>query len=263
MPLSKKSQYLSRVVDFVSNRSRLSAFHINEASLEGYYKKLIKLKPVYLYGYVSMITAFASYLDRHKLDRLHGLKTIITTSEVLDSGSRGMIERVFGVKVFNEYGCGEVGSIAHECEHGNMHIMAENVIIEIDASADNEGGCGEIIVTDLHNFAMPLIRYRIGDYATLSYEVCQCGRGLPVIKQVHGRAYDVVIDPDGNKYHPEMLMYIFEELKSNAAGIRQFQVTQKSVDTLEVKLVRKRNTQLKPRMMFRDLYMIISILILM
>ena len=237
VPLSKKSQLLSRMVDFVSNRTRLSAFQINERSLEEYYKRLLKLKPAYLYGYVSMISAFASYLDKNNLDGLPGLRSVITTSEVLDDHSRALIENVFGVRVFNEYGCGEVGSIAHECEHGNMHVMAENVFIEIDVSNSPDGKSGEIIVTDLHNYAMPLIRYRIGDYATLSKEKCKCGRGLPVIKRVHGRAYDMVIDPDGNRLHPEVLMYIFEELKSSRAGISQFQVIQKSVDTFLINIV--------------------------
>jgi len=237
VPLSKKSELLSRMVDFVSNRTRLSAFQINERSLEEYYKRLLKLKPAYLYGYVSMISAFASYLDENNLDGLSGLRSVITTSEVLDDHSRALIENVFGVRVFNEYGCGEVGSVAHECEHGNMHIMAENVIIEIDVSNSPDGKSGEIIVTDLHNYAMPLIRYRLGDYATLSKEKCECGRGLPVIKKVHGRAYDMVIDPDGNRFHPEVLMYIFEEFKSSGAGISQFQVIQTSVDSFLISIV--------------------------
>jgi phenylacetate-CoA ligase len=168
---------------------------------------------------------------------LPGLKSVITTSEVLDDHSRSLIERVFGVKVFNEYGCGEVGSIGHECEHGNMHIMAENVIIEIDTRNSADGESGEIIVTDLYNYAMPLIRYRLGDYATLSKENCECGRGLPVIKRVHGRAYDMIVDPDGNRFHPEVLMYIFEEFKSRGAGIAQFQVIQTRVDSFLISIV--------------------------
>ena len=237
VPLSKKHHLSSKLVDFVSNRSRLSAFQINETRFQEYYKKLLKLRPVYLYGYVSMISAFASYLEKNSLSGLPGLRSVITTSEVLDDHSRNLIQNVLGVKVFNEYGCGEVGSIAHECEYGNLHIMAENVIIEIDASDSTDGESGEIIVTDLHNYAMPLIRYRLGDYATLSKDECECGRGLPVIKSVHGRAYDMVIDPDGNRFHPEVLMYIFEELKSSAAGIRQFQVIQKHADSFLINIV--------------------------
>jgi len=237
VPLSKKSRILSKLVDFISNRARLSAFQINDNSLNKYYKKLLELRPAYLYGYVSMITAFADYLKKNNLNGLPKLRSVISTSEVLDEYSRNTIEGVFGVKVFNEYGCGEVGTIAHECEYGNMHIMAENLIVEIDVSNSPDGESGEIIVTDLHNYAMPLIRYRLGDYATLSKEPCECGRGLPILKCVHGREYDMVIDPDGNRFHPEVLMYVFEELKSKAANIRQFQVIQKKENYFLINIV--------------------------
>ncbi|MDT8283229.1 MAG: hypothetical protein RQ982_10555 [Gammaproteobacteria bacterium] len=236
-PLSSKGRIFAKAVDYISNRTRLSAFNLNQQSLESYYRKLTKLQPAYLYGYASMIADFARFILENKYRPLSGLKSVITTSEVLDENSRKLIESAFQAKVFNEYGCGEVGSIAHECEHGSMHIMADNVIIETDTSDSPDDSSGEIIVTDLHNYAMPLIRYKVGDYATLSADICACGRSLPVITKIHGRAYDVIVDPDGNRYHPEILMYIFEELKSKNMGISQFQVIQTDVDSLEVILI--------------------------
>lgn len=235
--LNTRGRLFYKAVDYISNRTRLSAFNINKQSLQNYYHELTILKPAYLYGYVSMILDFAKFILENNCTHLPSLKCIITTSEVLDSNSRKIIESAFQVKVFNEYGCGEVGSIAHECEYGNMHIMADNVIIETDTSISPDGTSGQIIVTDLHNYAMPLIRYNIGDFATLSDEPCPCGRGLPVIEKVHGRAYDVIKDPDGNKYHPEILMYIFEDLKSQNLGIKQFQVIQKEIDLLEITII--------------------------
>ena len=174
--------------------------------MKEYYKKLVKIRPVYIYGYVSMIKEFASFIQENLYPPIPGLKCVITTSEILDQTSRDLIETVFDVKVYNEYGCGEVGSIAHECEHGNMHIMASNLILEIDNSGQSNEYDGEIIVTDLHNYSMPLIRYRSGDYAEFSDSGCKCGRGLPIIKKIHGRAYDVVVDPSNHKHHPEILM---------------------------------------------------------
>ncbi len=182
-PLSTQGRVVASVVDYISNRVRLSAFNINQDSLKNYYKQLVKLQPVYLYGYVSMIVALANFIHKNGCQPLYGLRSIITTSEVLDNNSRNIIESAFKVKIFNEYGCGEVGSIAHECEYGNMHIMAENVIIETDTSNSPDNTSGEIIVTDLHNYAMPLIRYKVGDYGTLTNEICPCGRGLPLIKK--------------------------------------------------------------------------------
>ena len=237
LPLSNKSLYFSKLVDMISNRSRFSAFNINERSLEEYYYKLVKIKPAYIYGYVSMIATLAEYIINNRYKPIPGLRSIITTSEVLTSNVRDTIEEAFGVRVFNEYGCGEVGSIAHECDYHNMHLMAENVIVEVDTKNSMDGKGGEIIVTDLHNRAMPLIRYRIGDCATLSWDMCECGRRLPLVRKVHGRAYDIIIDPDGNRYHPEVLMYIFEEFKEKNAGIKQFQILQKSPTKLTVNIV--------------------------
>lgn len=240
-PLSSKGKLLSKAVDYISNRTRLSAFNINSCSLENYYQELTKLKPTYLYGYVSMILEFANSITKKGYPTFDSLKCVITTSEVLNKDSRRTIETALNIKVFNEYGCGEVGSIAHECEHGSMHIMAENVIIEIDTSNSPDEKSGKIIVTDLHNYAMPLIRYDVGDYATLSSQTCPCGRGLPIIEKIHGRAYDIIMDIDGNKYHPEVLMYIFENLKTNNAGISQFQVIQKDASLLKINLIKGPN----------------------
>jgi phenylacetate-CoA ligase len=197
---------------------------------------MLQVKPAYLYGYVSMIAGLARYVQQHKLPPVPGLRSVITTSEVLDDNSRAVIEDTFQVKVFNEYGCGEVGSIAHECEHGSMHLMADNVIAETDTSNSPDGSSGRLIITDLHNYAMPLIRYDIGDYGTLSDKPCACGRGLPVIERIHGRAYDIIRTADGASFHPEILMYIFEHLKAEGAAISQFQVIQKELDHLHVML---------------------------
>jgi phenylacetate-CoA ligase len=81
-------------------------------------------------------------------------------------------------------------------------------------------------VTDLFNYAQPLIRYRLGDFGTLSKKKCSCGITLPVIDAIHGRAYDLVRLSDGRTIHPEAVMYIFEELQSSHNIFHQFQVIQ-------------------------------------
>jgi phenylacetate-CoA ligase len=236
-PLSRRGKLFYRTVDYISNRVRLSAFNLTASALDEYYHKLKRLRPAYLYGYVSMIVDFARHIEANKYEPIPNLKSIITTSEILDTTSRNLIESAFKVRVFNEYGCGEVGSIAHECEYGSMHIMAENLIIETDFSGSPGDKSGKILVTDLHNTAMPLIRYDLGDYATLTNKPCACGRGLPVISKIHGRAYDIVIDPSERRHHPEILMYIFESLKAENAPIQQFQVTQTDIDLLNITIV--------------------------
>jgi phenylacetate-CoA ligase len=238
VPLNHNRRILHNVIDFISNRKRLSAFNINKNSLLTYLDILRKFNPSYLYGYVSFIDTFCNFIKSMHTELPKSVKTIITTSEVLTDSIRRNIENITGLKVFNEYGCGEVGSIAHECEYGNMHIMADNLIVEID-SIEKNNGCGEILVTDLFNYATPIIRYRLGDFGSISREKCKCGRTLPVLDKIYGRAYDLVVDNFGNKVHPEIIMYIFEDFKNRFGGIRHFQVIQNINKQIIIKIVIK------------------------
>jgi phenylacetate-CoA ligase len=87
----------------------------------------------------------------------------------------------------------------------------------------------------------------------LSSHQCECGRSLPVIKKIHGRAYDIIIDPDETKHHPEILMYIFEDMKSRNCGILQFQVIQKTRTDLQANLVVNTSYENKTEENIRDL----------
>jgi phenylacetate-CoA ligase len=99
------------------------------------------------------------------------------------------------------------------------------------------GEKGEIVVTELNNLALPLVRYRTGDFGSLSDEPCSCGRGLKILQQVFGRAYDFILSPSGRRFHAEFLMYVFEEAQRHDIGIAQFQVRQTSRDTLQLLIV--------------------------
>ena len=236
-PIHNRRRIKYKIIDFIANRNRFSAFDISEQRLETFYRQLVKLKPSYLYGYVSIIEIFSQYINDHNYILPSSVKCAITTSEVLTKKSRRVIEDSLNIKVFNEYGCGEVGSIAHECECGEMHLMEDNLIVEIVAG-DKESGAGEIVVTDLFNYATPLIRYKLGDYASIPRVNCSCGRSLRTIGNIHGRAYDCIYTKRGNIYHPEIIMYIFEDIKDNVGGIDQFQVIQESIESLCIRIVK-------------------------
>jgi phenylacetate-CoA ligase len=237
VPLASTDRITARIVDFIANRKRLSAFGIDEEILEDYYRRVQRFRPTYFYGYVSVIAQFARFMKDRGYAPPPSLKSVITTSEVLDEGNRREIESAIKRRVFNEYGCGEVGSIAHECEEGTLHLMEDNLLVEVVPSESDASGAGEIVVTDLHNRAMPLIRYRLKDFATPSGAKCGCGRGLAAIARVHGRAYDLIRGNDGRIHHPELVMYVFEDLKRRGLGVRQFQVVQNRSGGLEVYLV--------------------------
>jgi phenylacetate-CoA ligase len=239
VPYTPKDRIRARLIDLASNRKRFPAFAFNEENLATYHTQLRRFKPAYFYGYVSMLNEFAYYVRDHSLSNHYDLKCIISTSEVLTQQHRELLETVFKTRVYNEYGCGEVGSIAHECEKGSMHVMSENMIIEI---YDGDRKCGsnetgEIVITELNNYAMPLIRYRIGDFAYISSERCSCGRTLPFIGNIYGRAYDTVRNRDGRLFHGEFFMYMFEDAQKKGYDIKKFQVIQKDLDNLLVKIV--------------------------
>ncbi|MCI5120395.1 MAG: phenylacetate--CoA ligase family protein [Candidatus Electrothrix sp. AUS4] len=218
----------------------MSAFSYSLLSMQQYRRKILNFKAAYFYGYVSMIEEYAKYIKEceHKKILTH-LKAIITTSEVLHDSQRKLIEDVFHTKVYNEYGCGEVGTVAHECECGNMHISAENMIVEIlDGDRPCEvGELGEIVVTELNNTAFPLIRYRLGDFGALDDKSCPCGKKLPILKNIQGRAYDTIQSSDGRRFHGEFFMYIFEEAEKRGYGVAKFQVVQVDLQTILIKIV--------------------------
>lgn len=236
VPHARTGQIKAKIIDGISNRFRISAFELSPSSIAGYYRKLQNYRPAYLYGYVSVIEILADFILENKLPALEGLRAVITTSEVLSPSAQLKIGTAFGVGVFNEYGCGEVGSIAHECEHGGMHLMSDNLYVELDSSGCAAGE-GEIVVTDFYNYSMPLIRYKIGDYASLDTAACACGRTLPKLKGIHGRAYDIVQLENGKKLHPEAVMYIFEGVQQKTQAFKHFQAIQTELDQFTINIV--------------------------
>lgn len=238
VPFSRKDRLRATLIDFVTNRKRCSAFSFTEENLEHYTRLLRRFAPAYFYGYVSMLVEYAEYFNSKKLRPPFSLKCVITTSEVLTEPQRRVLESTFSTRVFNEYGCGELGSVAHECEKGALHIMAENMIVEV---VEGERVCkpgekGELVITELNNRAMPLIRYRTGDIASLSPKTCSCGRHLPVIENLHGRAYDMIRNADGKAFHGEFFMYIIEDAKRKNLGIGAFQIIQQEQELLRIKI---------------------------
>lgn len=239
-PTTRERRMRFAASDFAMNRLRFSAFAFNDADLEQYWRRCEEFRPDYFYGYVSMIETFANFALRKGLRRQwDGLKAVITTSEVLTDPQRELIERAFGVPVQNEYGCGEVGPVAYGCEKGSLHLMTESQVAEVlrpDGSIAGPGESGEIVLTDLNNRAMPLIRYKVGDLAVVGGQ-CACGRGFPTLEKVWGREYDIVEAPDGRRYHGEFFMYLFEDLRTQGASVEKFQVIQTNEASLEVRLV--------------------------
>lgn len=239
-PTSASRSLRSPLADFAANRTTLTAFGLGSNELRAHWLRCVRLQAPFWYGYASMLGALAEFVDASGEDgRSAGARVIVSTSEVLLPHIRQSLSRVFGALVRDEYGCGEFGPIAYECEAGLMHVVENNVLVEIvkhDGSKALPGESGQLLVTDLNNRAMPLIRFSIGDLGEVGGS-CSCGRSSATLKRIWGREYDFLVDADGRKYHGEFIMYLFEDLASKGVTINQFQVIQDSSGALEVRLV--------------------------
>jgi phenylacetate-CoA ligase len=244
-PLTGRASIRYRMIDFVLNRERFSAFAFRREDLREYFERLRVNRPTWVYGYVSMLVQFAAFCvdDGLPLAEL-GVSAVVTTSEVLTSRDRVFLAEAFGARVYNEYGCGEVGPILYECENGTLHLMAENLFVELlpAPTADCPAAC-RLILTDLHNRATPLVRYDIGDHVVPA-SPCACGRGLPAFSEVFGRAYDFVEAIDGTRFHGEFFLYHLEAARDAGVPVRQAQFVQDEPDHLLIRLVPARGYEL-------------------
>jgi phenylacetate-CoA ligase len=177
----------------------LDAGGLTEQTLEEFHHALHRRRPRVILAYARAAVLFAKYLQATGRTP-YGPASLVTSAEVLEADDRALLARTFGCPVFNRYGCREVSVVASECPaHAGMHVMAEGLYLEIETPAGPAvpGRAGAVVVTDLLNFAMPLIRYRIGDMAAWASGDCPCGRQLPRLAHVAGRVTDFLVGDDG------------------------------------------------------------------
>ena len=193
--------------------------------------------PGYVLAYPSVLRAIAEVFESRGW-RLPRLQSVTTFGEILEPQCRAYCGRVFGVNVVDMYSSEEVGYIALQCpQHEHYHVQAENVLVEVldeDGQACKPGMTGRVVVTTLHNFAMPLLRYDIGDFAEVG-DPCPCGRGgLPVLKRILGRHRNVLVLPSGERRSPTFSTEDLGELPS----FFQYQIVQRTVQDIELNVVR-------------------------
>jgi phenylacetate-CoA ligase len=233
-PLRKRLR--ARMIDWVWNRVMLNAFLMNEKDMLAFAKRLRRLHPRILFGYVSSVNHFAEFIRQSPYSDIT-FDGIFTTSECLLPSVRKFIEETFRCKVYNRYSSLDVGGVACECaEHNGFHVSAENNFVEIlhaGGSPALPGEVGEIIVTNMNNLGMPFIRYSLGDAGAWSDgERCPCGRASPRISTIEGRLVDSFLTRDGRRVWSGAPFICLAH-----PSIRQFQVVQKTLDQLVVRLV--------------------------
>ncbi|MGB9914282.1 MAG: phenylacetate--CoA ligase family protein [Candidatus Bathyarchaeales archaeon] len=175
-------------------------------------------------------------------------RLIFTQGEMVTPYCRDVVKKKFGIDLFETYGSVEFGNMAFECtEHFALHILTDNVYIELlDENGEpvSPGERGEIVVTGLHNYVMPLIRYRIGDLGILTDEKCPCGRSWPLLKSIEGRSNDFVALPSGRKIswlHLQRCIFYDSEFQKNLFCMSQYQLVQERRDRIVFKVVKGSN----------------------
>lgn len=201
-------------------------------------KAILQFKPEHLNIYPSTLEALITHCQKQGVE-LKGIKHIWCISETLSPALRQKAKEFFNASIEDDYSSNELGIIALQCpDSGMYHVMGESVIVEVvdeEGRPCREGEIGRVLVTSLQNFATPLIRYEIGDYAEMGGK-CPCGRGLPTLKAIKGRRRNLVVKPDGARHWPPLTVSIFH----SGLPITQFQLIQHSLEDIEVRLVTER-----------------------
>lgn len=206
--------------------------------IEAQAKWLERQNPDYLLSHPSNVLALAKRCHESGI-HLPRLRQVRTFGETLMPGLREACLKAWGATLADVYSAEEVGYIALQCPaHEHYHIQAESLLVEVLDEKGQPclpGEIGKVVITTLHNFAMPLIRYEVGDYAELG-EPCPCGRGLPVLKRIMGRQRNMLTLPDGRQHWPSFPAEGWLPI----APVRQFQLVQRDLEHIEARFVADR-----------------------
>lgn len=236
---SLRQSLRARIIDWMWNRFRIDAFVLTDETMATFAEQIQRQHPRILFGYATSLYRFAQFIRQGPCQNIT-FDGIFSSAVMLLPAARQFIEETFQCKVFDRYASLELGGIACECEaHTGLHISAENNYVEIlcDGHPAEPGEEGSIIVTNLNNFGMPFIRYSVDDRgAWYDGEKCPCGRNLPLLRTLVGRRADMFQTRDGRMVLGAYVGAVFSYEVSQV--IRQFQVVQKSLDQVIVRLVR-------------------------
>jgi phenylacetate-CoA ligase len=213
---------------------------IEPLELREYYERLRLFQPRVLYGYPSALYHLATFIRDEGLEPIR-VERIICTAERLHPAHRAAMTEVFGGEVFNLYCTREHGCIGFECgRHNGFHVDIGSVVVEIvrDGEVMPPGEHGHIVVTDLLNHGMPLVRNLIGDVGVLSQETCGCGSPLPLLSGLDGRIAEMLYRPDGSSVVGWVLTFQFQDLP----WIRLAQFVQMALGEVDVNVVLRAGT---------------------
>lgn len=220
---------------WIFNRKLMNSNLLTNDNMMDYIKGINEYKPNAIVAFTNPLFELSKYILKNNI-KIHTPKSIVTGAEPLFEHQRELIEKAFNCKVFNTYGCREVMLIASECENQTgLHINADHLVVETLKNNKDEvfNEVGDVVITDLHNYGMPFIRYVNGDMAIKEEKTCSCGNPMPMLKEVTGRKLDMLKSPKGHLVPGTF----FTHFIMGIPGIERFQVIQNTLDTYDFNLI--------------------------
>lgn len=218
----------------ILRREYLSVFDYPEKHAD----LIMKLKPDILYGYPSNLTLLALYMRENGIKGINP-KIIFSVAEALEPRAKNLIDSVMSADTCDILGTIELGDIAWQCEARNgYHVSADAVVVEFlkNGRPAQPGDEGKIVCTSLYSYTMPFIRYAVDDVCIPSGRFCPCGRTLPMIESIRGRANDFIVLPDGQIVASCFLVIIMQAIRD----IGQYRIVQEDKRQILVQLTKGR-----------------------
>lgn len=240
IPLDFVGYRKERLKDFLSKRYRFPIFDLSDSFLEEVLKKFKNSKFDYINGYTSSIVQFAKFLQQKNIvlkEICPTLKSCFVTSEMLFENDRKLLEKQFGIPIFNEYGASELDLIAFENSKGEWQVNSETLFVEI-LDENNQpvphGQEGRVVITSLYNKAHPFIRYEIGDIGILDEKSTF---KKPILKKLLGRTNDFAKLPSGKTSPGLTFYYVTKSIIEDDGNVKEFIIKQKEIDSFEIDYV--------------------------
>lgn len=229
--------------DYNERSLGISKEYLLQEHLEEIYLKIYQFNPKWLLLQPSIAMILSRYIFEFGVDIIPSLQYIELTGEFFTAEQKKFISSAFEVPVASQYGSNEIGTIAYECPCGNMHIMENNVHVDImpvkekDKTDYTNGKYGHLIITAKNNKVMPFVRYDIGDIGRLRNVNCNCGHDTPIIELYGARKDDMIQLKGGGQLSANVFRKIFRQVMNVIDGtIFQYQVIQKNIDDFLIML---------------------------
>lgn len=232
--LEERSSIRKNLQDFLMNTQYVGFSGIHRTNIRDIITQIRSFHPKIIRSNTDFIYPIAKMMEQE--DLYYSGATVTTTASILFPHYRNLVEKQFNCRIMDAYG-GEGTPVSFQCEKGeHYHIAEEDVIVEFmkeDEYVDEEEP-GKIIITNLNNYAMPLIHYDLNDVGQFLEGTCSCGRNLPLMKSIEGRDNDIVKTASGELVPVHFFSYLFRDMP----GVDQFQVIQERIDRIIFKIVK-------------------------